>query len=108
MEISSAILAGHMSYSKWASHTLLDFALTLSDDDSSKHIPNSHGGILKTFQHTFYADRAWFRRLTGGSGSFEDPAPGPSLAYLDSTWWILLDDWCATLKSRDPQERIEY
>ena len=84
------MLATQMSYSRWASHKLLTYALTIPEEDLTRHLGNSHGSILKTFQHTYYADRAWLSRFEGAGAGFEDPPPGPSLTDLDRDWWPLL------------------
>jgi uncharacterized damage-inducible protein DinB len=109
-EISPALLAGQLQYSEWASRKLLEYALTLPEERTSTPIPNSHGGILKTFQHTYYADRVWFCRVLDPPVPqvFEDPAPGPSLKELDERWWKLLDNFIATVKARDPHSVISY
>jgi uncharacterized damage-inducible protein DinB len=110
MEVTPAILAGHTSYSQWASRKLLEFALTLPDEQTSSHIGNSHGGILKTFQHTYYADRVWLGRIQDPPApkGFEDAPPGPSLSDLNREWWPLLDGIEAIVKTRDPHEVIEF
>jgi uncharacterized damage-inducible protein DinB len=90
--VEPAALAAHLRYSAWASKLLLDFARTLPEADLTKPIPNSHGGILKTFQHIYYADREWLARMEGSPPEpFEDPEPGPSLAELETAWPPLLD-----------------
>src|SRR5436305_11511849 len=88
-------LADLVRYSSWASKKLIDFALTVPEEIITRAIPNSHGGILKTFQHIYYADRVWLKRLEGSSPGFEDPAPGPQLADLNREWWPLLDSLAA-------------
>ena len=79
-------------YSAWASKRLLTFAAALPEEMLAEAIPNSHGGILKTFQHIYYADRVWLARLEDMTPlPWEDPAPGLSLADLNQVWWPLLD-----------------
>ena len=108
MQISSSLLAAHAKYSRWASHKLLTYALTLSEEDTTQHIGNSHGSILTTFQHTYYADRIWLRRFEGAVGEFEDPAPGPSLADLDRDWWPLLARFEEVAGTADPLSVLRY
>ncbi len=89
-------------YSRWSSQRLLDFAATLPARELAETIPNSHGGILKTFQHIYYADRIWLVRLEGNLPTqFEDPAPGPSLAELSHQWWPLLNRMADGLEASD-------
>ena len=108
MQISSSLLAAQVNYTQWASFKLLMYALTLPDEDVSKHIGNSHGSILKTFQHTYYADRVWLGRLEGKSGDFEDAPPGPSLNDLDRDWWPLLTRFEEAAHSTDPLSLLGY
>jgi uncharacterized damage-inducible protein DinB len=93
-------------YSAWASNKLLDFAITVPEQDVARAIPNSHGGVLKTFQHIYYADRVWLARLEHGPIQFEDPAPGPSLADLDRLWWPLLDRLAARAGEYEPDTEL--
>ena len=111
MQISSSVLAMQVNYSHWASHKLLTYALTLPEEDVAKHIGNSHGSLLRTFQHTYYADRAWFHRLnnTPRPGSdFEDAGAGPSLAELDRDWWPLLTRFEQIARNGDPLGVLRY
>ena len=101
-------LAAQVNYSQWASRKLLTLALTLPDEELTRHIGNSHGSILKTFQHTYYADRAWLSRIVGEGAGFEDPAPGPSLSDLDHRWWPLLDRFEEALEQRKPTSILIY
>lgn len=95
-------LADLVRYSSWASKRLLAFAATIPEDELAHAIPNSHGGILKTFQHIYYADRIWLARLEQVQPKrWEDPKPGPSLAELDQRWWALLDRMAACAEDRD-------
>jgi uncharacterized damage-inducible protein DinB len=94
-------------YSTWASKRLLAFAATLPEAELAHAIPNSHGGILKTFQHIYYADRIWLARLEHVTPTqWEDPAPGPSLADLDQAWWPLLDRMAACSEAGDGDAQL--
>lgn len=96
-------------YSAWASKRLLDFAAGVPEADLRREIPNSHGGILKTFQHIFYADRVWLARLEQAPVMPGlDPAPGPSVADLDRSWWPLLDRLTAYAAAEDPAARLTF
>ena len=109
MPVDSSVLLDHLRYSKWASSKLLDFASTAPPETVEESIANSHGGILKTFQHVYYADRVWLGRVTGQPpSSFVDPDPGPSITDLKNEWPVLLDrfiDWASTA---DPERVIAY
>lgn len=111
MQISSSLLATQIDFTQWASHKLLTYALTIPEEDLTRHIGNSHGSILKTFQHTYYADRIWFSRLNNtprAGEDFEDPAPGPTLAELDRDWWPLLVSFEEVTRNADPMGIMRY
>ncbi|MDP9169683.1 MAG: hypothetical protein M3N54_03610, partial [Acidobacteriota bacterium] len=108
MATVSESLSDLVRYSAWASKKLLAFSLTVPDEVITRAIPNSHGGILKTFQHIYYGDRAWLSRLEQRAGVFEDPPPGPSLNDLDRDWWPLLDRLSSFAALRDPEERTTF
>lgn len=94
-------------YSAWASKRLLAFTATLPENELAEAIPNSHGGILKTFQHIYYADRIWLARLERVTPTqWEDPPPGPSLADLDQVWWPLLDRMAACVETGNGESEL--
>ena len=108
MQVGSSLLAAQLNYSRWASHKLLTYALTIPEEDLTRHIGNSHGSIVKTFQHTYYADRAWLGRFENTGGGFEDPPPGPSLTDLDRDWWPLLARFEEIARSGDALGVLHY
>lgn len=109
MLAANELIADLVRYSAWASKKLLAFAATVPEEDVTRAIPNSHGGILKTFQHIYYADRVWLARLERASIlPFEDPAPGPSLADLDQSWWPLLDRMAACAEACEPTTKVPF
>ncbi len=108
MPLPDNTLVDLVRYSKWASARLLTFAQSVPEEHVNKTIPNSHGGILKTFQHIYYADRIWTGRVVQAPGPFEDPAPGPSLADMDRVWWPLLDELAAYVESHTPETEVSF
>ncbi|HEY3739930.1 MAG TPA: DinB family protein [Bryobacteraceae bacterium] len=108
MPITADILASHAAYSHWATRRVLTFAQTLPEEEIARHIGNSHGSILKTFQHTYYADRAWLARLEHAGVGFEDPPPGPSLADLDRDWLPLLERFADVAGKCDANGVLAY
>lgn len=108
MSKPSETLSDLVQYSAWASKKLLAFAQTVPDDVVTRAIPNSHGGILKTFQHIYYADRVWLSRLEKADVAFEDPAPGPTLADMHREWWPLLDRLATFADAHDPEEILTF
>ena len=111
MDISSSLLAAQMSYSHWASHKLLTYALTIPSEDLERHIGNSHGNIVQTFQHIYYGDRIWYSRLNGTprpGTEFADPDPGPSISDLDRDWWPVLSAYEELVRNADPYGVLSY
>ena len=95
-------------YSAWASKQLLEFAISVPEADLVRDISNSHGGILKTFHHIYYADRVWVERLeTAAITPYQDLFPRPSLADLDRDWWPLLERMAACA-AHDPAEKLSF
>lgn len=76
-----------LDYSKWASDRSLEAARPLNEEELSRDLGNSHGGVMGTLVHIFQADRIWLSRLTG--------APRLTLADSDETWTLdtLAEDW---------------
>ena len=106
MPLTSTELGDLVRYSAWASKKLLDFASGLPEELTTKRIENSHGGILKTFQHIYYADRIWLARVERTAPYVpEDPPPGPGLADLNRAWWPLLDRMTAGAESAGDGEQ---
>lgn len=106
--VEAAALAAHLRYSAWATKRLLEFAASVPEEHVTKEIANSHGGILKTFQHIYYADRVWLSRMEGAPVAFADPEPGPALAELNERWLGILkrfEEWAA---AQDPNRVIAY
>lgn len=107
--IEPAILAKHLRYGAWATFRLLDFSLTIPEPDLTRDLHNSHGGILKTFQHIYYADRVWLSRMEANPvPAFEDPTPGPSLATLKATWPDLLHRFQLWASTQDPNRVMHF
>ncbi len=106
--IDAAALAAHLRYSSWATKQLIDFAAGIPAEHLIREIANSHGGILKTFQHIYYADRVWLSRMEAAPTAFADAEPGPTLAELSDRWFAILErfqQWAAT---QDTSRVIEY
>lgn len=88
--IDRSVLLLHLEYSAWATALLLKAAAGISSEEVTGDRGASHGGILDTLRHIFYADRIWLARLTGGQQAFKDPGPEPSLGDLQQAWPELL------------------
>lgn len=107
--VDATALAAHLSYSAWASRRLLDFAAGIPGAHLTQEIANSHGGILKTFQHVYYADRIWLARMEGAVPTdFADPEPGPTLAELNDRWFGILERLETWAAQQDSNRIVAY
>jgi uncharacterized damage-inducible protein DinB len=106
--LDATAMAAHLRYSAWATKRLLDFAAAVPSEHVAQEIANSHGGILKTFQHIYYADRVWLSRMQGAPTAFADPEPGPSLAELNERWFPILKRFEAWAAVQDPGRIVDY
>lgn len=65
MKIDSEFLRLQADYSRWASERSIEAARTLSEEELTRDLGNSYGGVMGTLTHIFYADRVWLSRLEG-------------------------------------------
>lgn len=91
MQVETPVLTLQLEYSAWATALLLDAASGLTEDELNRNLQGSHGSVLDTLRHIFYADRVWLARLEGRRQAFNDEAPEPSIAALQSDWPPLLE-----------------
>ena len=87
--IHRSVLLLHLDYTAWATGLLLKAATDLTSEELAAERGVSHGGILDTLRHIYYADRVWLSRLQGENRAFKDSAE-PSLEDLQSAWPTLL------------------
>lgn len=106
--VDARVLSHHLRYTHWATKRLTDFVAGVPEQHLTREIANSHGGVLRTFQHIYYADRVWMNRMEGKPQSFADPEPGPSIAELNAVWWPILERFEAWAGEQDPNRVIEY
>ena len=69
MKIDNALLKTQLDYTYWASDRLLDAARPLSEDELTRDLGNSFGGVLGTLVHIFQGDRVWLSRVSGSAAS---------------------------------------
>jgi uncharacterized damage-inducible protein DinB len=110
MKIDSALLRTQLDYTYWASDRLLDAARPLSEDELSRDLGNSFGGVLGTLVHIFQGDRVWLSRVSGAPRStLGDPSETWTIDSLQSAWvdvhlgWI---DWAGSLD--DVERMLDY
>jgi uncharacterized damage-inducible protein DinB len=80
MKIDSGLLKTQLDYTYWASDRLLDAARPLNEDELTRDLDSSFGGVMGTLVHIFQADRIWLSRVSG--------APRYALGEPDETWTI--------------------
>ena len=100
-------------YNYWANHRLLEIIETLSQDQFSKDLGSSHGGIQGTLVHTMGAEEIWLKRWKGESpASFYAAADFPTYDALSDHWEMVemeLMGFCHMLKAdSDIQKTITY
>jgi uncharacterized damage-inducible protein DinB len=90
MKIDADFLGLQIDYSRWASERSIQAARALNDEELSRDLGNSQGGILATLVHIYQADRIWLSRLKG--------SPRLTLGDPDESWTIhkLADAWART------------
>lgn len=111
MPITADLLLGHIDYSIWATNRVLDACAPLTDEELRQDLKVSHGGVLLTLQHIYYADRVWLARLEDRTINFADDGGGPSLAELSSMWPSVLKDlrdYVASLTDEMAEETFGY
>jgi uncharacterized damage-inducible protein DinB len=91
--IPVSLLQNHLDYTAWATTKILEACADVYDEDLRKDMGVSHGSILATLQHIYYADRTWLARLEGRLINFADEGEGPLLAELTSVWPAVLKDF---------------
>ena len=91
MSISKELLTTQFDYSQHAVKLLLEACAELTPQELELDRNSSHGGILETLQHIFYADRVWLSRFRGAPVAFRNEGENPSLADLAQSWPPIMD-----------------
>jgi uncharacterized damage-inducible protein DinB len=97
MNITKDTLDQQFGYSSWATALVLDACGALSAVELYRDLKSSHGGVLGTLHHLFFADRLWLARLEGHQRPLHDPNESPSLDELCSAWPVLFEHYRAWL-----------
>jgi len=103
------MLLDDVGYTVWANKELLDACSTLTPGQLEQNLGVSHGSLLGTFRHIYYAERVWLRRLVadalpplveiGDQRLFGDSGAEPSFDELGKRWaevWHGLEGWLET------------
>lgn len=111
MSVPVSTLVNHIDYTAWATGRILDSVHQLNPEELGREMSVSHGSVLHTLQHIYYADRVWLARLEGRVISFADEGDGPSLTDLSTEWPALLKqfrDYVDGLTDSKAQETFTY
>jgi uncharacterized damage-inducible protein DinB len=75
------------AFNRWANDRILAACRLLSDDEFTRDLKSSHGGIRGTLVHTLWSEWVWFRRWVGESPrTVHDEHDFPDLAAVESQW----------------------
>ena len=75
------------AFNRWANDRILAACRLLSDDEFTRDLKSSHGGIRGTLVHTLWSEWVWFRRWLGESPkTVHDEHDFPDIATVDSQW----------------------
>jgi uncharacterized damage-inducible protein DinB len=111
MNITTPTFADFVAYTRWATGRTLDACLPLTQEELERDLKSSHGSVLGTLQHLYFADRIWLARFEGQSRAFQDPGESPSLADLGRDWPALFDryeSWIGGLGEQVLYEPFTY
>ena len=109
MTISKPALLTHLDYSTWADQHLIEACSGLSEEELVRDFASSHGGVIGTLRHIYYAERVWLNRLRGEQQRFQDPPPEPGLPELNQRWpeiWQGLRDWLERLPDAELEAEL--
>lgn len=94
MQMDKQFLRMHLDYTFWATQRLLDALQSVPADELQRDCGNSHGGIMDTLLHIYYADRIWLSRTTEHPRStLADAGETWSLEALNEAWREVADGW---------------
>ncbi|MCU1297834.1 MAG: hypothetical protein JWO91_2112 [Acidobacteriaceae bacterium] len=118
MTIAKQALLTDLDYSAWANQRLLDACSALTAEELDRDLGASHGGVIRTLRHIYYAERVWMKRLrtnslpplheVGDQRLFGDAPPEPGLEVLKKSWpevWSNLREWLGLLPGRGTGQR---
>jgi len=98
-------LADAFRHHVWATVTLIDACLPLSDEQLQVPAPGTYGAILDTMRHLVEADAAYLWVLTGGRRT-EIPEGQLGLAELRTEMLANDDAWAELLASQPDPDAI--
>ena len=97
-------------FNSWAKARILGVAETLSQEQFTRDLNSSHGGVQGTLVHIMGAEEIWVRRWKGESpATFRKPEEFPSVDVLSGRWDMVeheITGFCNMLKSEDDIARL--
>jgi uncharacterized damage-inducible protein DinB len=101
-----------IDFDAWATNRILEIVATLPQDQYSKNLNSSHGGIRGTLVHTYSADWVWLERWKGNSPSTPlKEEDFPEFPALKSKWDALRaerDEFISSLTDAKLQTSLAY
>lgn len=99
-------------FDKWATERILDVVAALHEDQYTKNLASSHGGIRGTLVHTYGAEWVWLERWRGTSPtSLFKEENLPTFSMLKEKWSALrpqLDQLVQSLTEEKLQSPLTY
>ena len=99
-------------FDKWATNRTLEIVATLNEDQYSRNLNSSHGGVRGTLVHTYGADRIWLERWKGTSPTAlikeEDIASFQSLQERWASLRVQMDQFSQSLTEDKLQSPLSY
>ena len=75
------------AFNRWANDRILSACRVLSDDEFTRDLKSSHGGVRGTLVHTLWSEWVWYRRWLGESPkTVHDEHDFPDIAAVQSAW----------------------
>jgi uncharacterized damage-inducible protein DinB len=75
------------AFNRWANDRILTACRLLTDDEFTRDLRSSHGGVRGTLVHTLWSEWVWFRRWVGESPkTVLDENDFPDVAAVESRW----------------------
>ena len=65
--MNAAEIRTYFAFNRWANDRILASCRVLGDDEFTRNLHNSHGGIRGTLVHTLWGEWVWYRRWIGES-----------------------------------------
>lgn len=65
--MTKSLLPDAFAHHVWATITLIDACLALSEEQLATNVPGTYGSIVDTMRHTVAADASYLALLTGGA-----------------------------------------